>query len=74
MGEVTTYRYTRDTIRNQMWENSIIETEGKIILSEIHMKKDDGEIIKEIEKELTPEQSQKYKEKNKMWLIEIYSK
>ena len=68
----TIYRYSRDTIKKQVWENCIIESENKIILSEIHMRTDNCEIIKQIEKEITKKESDIYKEKNKQYLIETY--
>jgi site-specific DNA-cytosine methylase len=59
----TIHRYSKDTIRKQVWETCIIENEDKIILSEIHMRTDNGEIIKQIEKEITNEEAGIYKEK-----------
>ena len=66
------YRYSRDTIKNQVWENCIIESEGKIILSEIHLRRDNCEVIKQVEKYISKEESEMYKEKNKNWLVEVY--
>lgn len=66
------YRYSRDTIKNQVWENCIIESEGEIILSEIHLRRDNCEVIKQVEKYISKEESEMYKEKNKNWLVEVY--
>ena len=68
----TIYRYSKDTIKKQVWETCIIESENTIILSEIHMRTDNCEIIKQIEKEITKEYAENYKEKNKNYIIEIY--
>lgn len=68
----TIYRYSRDTIKKQVWENCIIESEDKIMLSEIHLRRDNCEVIKQVEKEISKEESDRYKEKNKQFLIEVY--
>lgn len=68
----TIHRYSKDTIKGQVWETSIRESENSIILSEIHIRRSGFDIIKEVEKEITKDQAEAYKEKNKKWHIETY--
>ena len=68
----TIHRYSKDTIKNQVWETCIIENETNIVLSEIHLRRDNCKVIKEVEKEITKQEAEKYKEKNKQWHIETY--
>jgi len=67
------HRYSKDTIKNQVWETCIIENENNIILLEIHLRRDNFKVIKEIEKQITKQDAEIYKEKNKKWHIETYS-
>ena len=69
----TIHRYSKDTIKNQVWETCIIENENNIILSEIHLRMDNFKVIKEVEKQITQQEAENYKEKNKQWHIETYS-
>ena len=68
----TIHRYSKDTIKNQVWETCIIENENNIILSEIHLRMDNFKVIKEVEKQITQQEAENYKEKNKQWHIETY--
>jgi len=68
----TIHRYSKDTIKNQVWETCIIENETSIVLSEIHLRRDNFKVIKEVEKEITKQEAENYKEKNKQWHIETY--
>ena len=70
----TIHRYSKDTIKNQVWETCIIENETNIVLSEIHLRRDNFKVIKEVEKEITKQEAENYKEKNKQWHIETYKK
>ena len=67
------HRYSKDTIKNQVWETCIIENENNIILLEIHLRRDNFKVIKEVEKQITKQEAEFYKEKNKKWHIETYS-
>lgn len=69
----TIHRYSKDTIKNQVWEIFITEKKNKIIFTEIHFRKDTFKVIKEVEKEITQEEAAIYKEKNKEWHIETYN-
>jgi len=66
------HRYSKDTIKNQVWETCIIENENNIILSEIHLRRDNFKVIKEVKKQISQQEAEIYKEKNKRWHIETY--
>ena len=68
----TIHRYSKDTIKNQVWETCIIENENNIILSEIHLRRDNFKVIKEVKKQISQQEAEIYKEKNKRWHIETY--
>jgi hypothetical protein len=70
----TVSRYSKDTIRNQVWESSITEDNGVYILHEVHLRNDVDKVIKEVEKVITEEEAIVYKEKNKEWHIETYKR
>ena len=70
----TIYRFSKDTIRNQILESSVTYSDSKIILSESHIRTDSFKTIKEFEKELTDEEAQQYISINKDYLIEKYNK
>lgn len=67
------YRFQKDTIRQQCWETSIIFFDDKVLKSEIHYRKDDGQVIKQVEADISDINAQKYIEKNQQFLIEVYT-
>lgn len=68
-------RFMKDTLKGQTrWELQIIETETEIKLWEGHLIRDTGDIIKEVEKTISKDFADKYKEKNKAYIIEIYNR
>ena len=69
----TIHRYSKDTIKNQVWETCIIENENNITLSEIHLRRDNCKVIKEVVKQITQVEAENYKERNKQWHIETYN-
>ncbi len=68
----TIHRYLKSTIKNQVWEISIIEDSDSIMLYETHFRKDNSKIIKEVKKALTKEVAEAYKESNKYFHVETY--
>ena len=69
----TIHRYSKDTIKNQVWEICIIESENTITLSEMHFRKNTHKVIKEVVKQITKKDAENYKEKNKNWHVETYT-
>ena len=68
----TTSRYSKDTLKNQVWETSIVEENGTFTIYETHLRRDCFRVIKEVEKVISKEEAEQYKEKNKDFLIETY--
>lgn len=66
------YRFSKDTIKKQVWESSIIFSDDSIILYESHIRTDTFKTIKEIKKYITEEQAQEYINVNNIYLIEKY--
>ena len=69
--KTTLYRFTKDTIKTMDWHFSIEITEGKYIFWKAHVRKDDYEMFKEEEKEITKEEAEKFISDNQAHLIEV---
>jgi hypothetical protein len=67
-----THRYQQDTIQGHVWETSIIVNESIITMIETHMTSETGEVIKQIQKIITPAQLAIYQEKNRFFHLETY--
>ncbi len=68
------FRFSKDTIKNQVWESSVIFSNNNVMLYESHIRTDSFKTIKEFEKELTEEEAREYITLNKEFLIEKYNK
>lgn len=69
----TIYRYSKDTIKGQVWESSLVIDKESIVLHETHERLNPYKIIKDVTKTLTQEEAFLYQEKNKEHLIETYT-
>lgn len=72
MGMTKKYRFIRETIKSMDWHFDIEITDGKYTLWKAHIRRDDYEIFKEEEKEITKEQAEKFIAENQAHLIEVY--
>lgn len=70
---MTVYRYIKDTIKNQQWELQITEDGNSFELWEQHSRTDKNRIIKEVRKQISKEEAETYKTKNKDFLIDYYT-
>jgi hypothetical protein len=68
----TISRYSKDTLKNQVWETCIIEDNNVFKMYETHLRRDKFKVIKEVEKIISKEEADQYKEKNKEFHIETY--
>jgi len=69
----TIYRYIKPTIKGQVWETNIEESENGVILSKIHIGRNGGKVLKETSEAITPAQAEKYKAENKEFFVEKYN-
>jgi hypothetical protein len=65
------YRFIKDTIKSMDWHFSIEVVGDKYIFWKGHVRKDDYEIFKEEQKEITKDEAEKWMEENKDYLIEV---
>jgi hypothetical protein len=66
-------RFQRDTIRSCFWEMCLVfHPDGGIELWSAHVRREDGECLKQKIEWLTPTQAEKYKAKNEGYIIERY--
>jgi hypothetical protein len=68
----TIHRYSRDTIKNQVWEACIIEDGDSITLSQTHWRVDNCRVIAEVTKQISVAEAEDYKDRHKEWHIETY--
>jgi hypothetical protein len=69
---MTVHRYSKDTIKGQVWETTITDHGDKIVLCEIHSRLKTSKVIKEVEKVISRREAEEYKINNSQWLIESY--
>lgn len=68
----TIHRYQKDTIRNQVWETSIIVGPDKITMHKVHFRKDNYAVIKEVSETITEKKMKSFMDKNSIYHVESY--
>lgn len=68
----TIHRYQKDTIRNQVWETSIIVEDEKITMTKIHFRKDNYNVLKEVSETIKENKMKCFMDKNSLYHIESY--
>lgn len=72
--EVKVTRFIKDSIRSMRWELQINEYDGKYSIRKSHVPKDGGDFINTTEELVTKGAADKFLEKNKNYIIEVYER
>jgi isocitrate dehydrogenase len=67
------HRYQRDTIRNQVWEITLVDGGDVITMYKTHFRKDGYEVIKEVKEAISRKVMERYMEKNHIYHLETYT-